>query len=77
MYLVLIGEAIKRYDRDDLILISKVLTYNAGKKYIFKSCENSLKRMKIDYLTLYLLNWRRNIPLKDAKECTIKLIKDG
>ena len=73
----LIGEAIKGYDRDDLFLVSKVLPSNAGKEYIFKSCENSLKRMKIDYLDLYLLHWRGNTPLKETEECMIKLIKDG
>ena len=73
----LIGEAIKEYNREDLFLVSKVLPSNAGKKDIFKVCENSLKRMNVHYLDLYLLHWRGRVPLRETAECMIKLIEQG
>jgi len=73
----LIGKAIKGYDRDKLFLVSKVYPHNAGRNNIFNSCENSLKRLNVDYLDLYLLHWRGSIPLKETVECMEELISQG
>ena len=59
----LIGEAIKGYRRTDLFLVSKVFPHHAGRKHIFRSCEDSLRRLGVDYLDLYLLHWRGSVPL--------------
>ena len=50
----LVGEAITPYDREGLFIVSKVLPENAGRKSMRCSCEESLKRLKTDYLDLYL-----------------------
>lgn len=71
------GEAIKDFDREDLFLVSKVYPYNAGRANIFKSCENSLKRLSVDRLDLYLLHWRGSVPLRETVECMQKLVRDG
>ncbi len=64
----LVGEAIAPYDRDELFLVSKVLPSNAGRRGMRQACENSLRRMKIDQLDLYLYHWRGSIPLGETVE---------
>ena len=73
----LIAESIKDFDREKLYLVSKVLPSNAGEKNIFKSCENSLKNLNVDYLDLYLLHWRGSIPFEETIRCMEKLKKEG
>lgn len=70
----LVGEAIKPYDRETLHIVSKVYPHHAGRKTIFKSCEASLRRLGLDYLDLYLLHWRGNIPLEETVECMNELV---
>jgi len=73
----LLGRAIQGYDREKLYLVTKVYPYNAGQKSIFRSCQSSLKRMRVDYLDLYLLHWRGSVPLAETVECMEKLREDG
>ena len=73
----LVGEAIEGFDRENLFLVSKVLPSNANKINMYKSCENSLKRMKVDYLDLYLYHWRGSTPLKETVDCLENLVKEG
>ncbi len=73
----LIGEAIRGTDRASLYLVSKVYPHNAGRSNIFKSCEASLKRLGTDYLDLYLLHWRGNVPLAETVSCMEELISRG
>ena len=63
--------------REDLYIVSKVYPFNAGRRNIFRCCENSLKRMGLEYLDLYLLHWRGRVPLRETVECMEKLVKDG
>ncbi len=74
---LLVGEAIKEYDRDQLFLVSKVLPGNAGKMRMRQACENSLKRMGIEQLDLYLYHWRGSIPLRESVEELEKLKEAG
>lgn len=73
----LVGKAIEGYDRGKLFLVSKVYPHNAGRKDIFRSCENTLKRMNVDYLDLYLLHWRGSVPLSETVECMEELVVQG
>ena len=52
---------IREIPREQLFIVSKVYPYNAGRRNIFTSCENSLHRMGVDYIDLYLLHWRGSI----------------
>ncbi|MDR0424434.1 MAG: aldo/keto reductase, partial [Clostridiales Family XIII bacterium] len=54
----LIGKALHGIARDEYMLVSKVYPHNAGAPNIFESCEASLRRLRTDYLDLYLLHWR-------------------
>lgn len=72
---LLINEAIQPYDREKLFIISKVLPNNAGSDRIFKSCDNSLKRLGTDYLDMYLLHWRGLVSFEETIE-TMEKLKD-
>lgn len=73
----LIGEAIRGYQREKLFLVSKVYPHNAGRGKIFKSLDNTLKRLGTDYLDLYLLHWRGSVPLEETVSCMEELVKKG
>ncbi|MBD1913518.1 MULTISPECIES: aldo/keto reductase [unclassified Leptolyngbya] len=57
-----IAEAIA-HRRSEVFLVSKVYPHNASRKGAIAACERSLKRLKTDYLDLYLLHWRGSVPL--------------
>lgn len=69
----LLGEAICGYDRERLYLVSKVYPHNAGRKDIFQACENSLSRIGTEYLDLYLLHWKGEVPFSETVECMEEL----
>ncbi|KIR03576.1 Oxidoreductase, aldo/keto reductase family [Lachnospiraceae bacterium TWA4] len=73
----LVGEAITSYNREDIFLVSKVLPQNAGKQRMRIACENSLKRLGVDTLDLYLYHWRGSIPLRETVEELEKLKELG
>jgi diketogulonate reductase-like aldo/keto reductase len=72
-----VGEAIGGIPREELFLVSKVYPHNAGRKNIFKSCEASLRRMRVDCLDLYLLHWRGSVLLHETVSCMEELKRDG
>ena len=43
--------------RRNVFLVSKVLPSNASYKATIRACDASLKRLKTDYLDVYLLHW--------------------
>ena len=73
----LVGQAIRSMDREKLFLVSKVLPQNAGEKRIRRSINHSLRLLRTDYLDLYLLHWRGNIPLQETVECMEELVREG
>lgn len=74
---VLVGQAIQDFCREGIYLVSKVYPFHADRKDIFTSCENSLRRMKTDYLDLYLLHWRGSVPLAETVACMEELKAQG
>lgn len=72
-----VGEAIRSFPREKLFLVSKVYPHNADRRRIFQSCENSLRRMKVQTLDLYLLHWRGRVPLEETVACMEELIRQG
>ncbi len=73
----LVGETISGMHRSRLFLVSKVLPTNANSRRMRESCENSLRRMKTDYLDLYLYHWRGGTPLEETVYCLEELKKSG
>lgn len=53
-------------NRKELFLVSKVLPENASRKGTQAACERSLKRLKTDYIDLYLLHWPGSHPLTET-----------
>lgn len=62
----LVGKAIQPFTRGDLYLISKVYPWNASADELPKALDRSLTRLGTDYLDLYLLHWRGDVPLAET-----------
>jgi len=62
----MLGEAISTVDRSKLYLVSKVLPTNAGGKRMRQALQNSLSRMGVKYLDLYLYHWRGSFKLSET-----------
>src|SRR4030095_16058329 len=52
----IVAEAIKGR-RNEIFLVSKVLPSNASYKGTLRACDASLRRLKTEYLDVYLLHW--------------------
>lgn len=63
--------------RDRAWLVSKVYPWHAGEPDAVAACERSLKRLNTDYLDLYLLHWRGNIPLEETLRAMEVLQQQG
>jgi diketogulonate reductase-like aldo/keto reductase len=63
--------------RERVYLVSKVLPENASRRGTIAACERSLKRLRTDYLDLYLLHWRGSVPLEETLEAFAALEKRG
>ncbi len=64
-------------DREALYIVSKVYPHNASRRGTVIACENSLKRLGLDRIDLYLLHWRGNHPLKDTVAAMQALVAAG
>lgn len=73
----LVAVAIAGLPREKLFIVSKVLPQNAGYEGTIRACERSLKRLRTDYLDVYLLHWRGNQPLEDTMSALERLVDDG
>src|SRR5688572_18042063 len=73
----LVAQAIKGIPRVDLFLVSKVLPHNASRAGTVRACEQSLRRLGTDYLDVYLLHWRGNIPLAETMAALEELVEQG
>jgi diketogulonate reductase-like aldo/keto reductase len=52
----ILGKALKEYDRTKLFITSKVSPSNLGYDSVISSCKESLARLQMDYLDLYLIH---------------------
>lgn len=72
----LVGEAIAGR-RDEAFLVSKVYPHNASARAMRRSCEASLRRLRVEVLDLYLLHWPGDVPLAESVEAFEALRRDG
>lgn len=75
----LLGQAIQGVDRHKLIIASKVSDINLSYDNILSSCEASLKRLKTNYLDLYMLHRfpLPNMAIHDTMRAMDQLITQG
>ncbi len=63
----ILGKALKEYDRSKLFITSKVIPENLKYDDVINSCKNSLARLGMDYLDLYLVHIPNpNIPIEET-----------
>lgn len=74
---LLIGEALVHEEREKLFVVSKVYPHNAGTDRLEKSLDQSLKRLRMDYLDMYLLHWRGSIPFSETIACMEQMVQKG
>lgn len=73
---IVVGEAIAQR-RASVFLVSKFYPQNATRQGTIAACERSLKRLKTDYLDLYLLHWRGSVPFAETLEALQTLKQTG
>jgi diketogulonate reductase-like aldo/keto reductase len=76
----LLGRAIREsgLKREALFITSKVSPEHLGYEQVLRACENSLRRLGMDFLDLYLIHWPRlGMNLVEAFRALNKLVIDG
>jgi diketogulonate reductase-like aldo/keto reductase len=73
----MVGEAIEGVPRERLFLATKVLPGNASYKGTIAACERSLRRMRIEYIDLYMLHWPSSHPLEHTMRALETLVEQG
>ncbi|WP_127534469.1 aldo/keto reductase [Paenibacillus kobensis] len=82
----LLGQALYR-DRDDVFIATKGglvwdsnghITRNGGYDSIIREAEQSLRRLRTDYIDLYQLHWPDDsVPIEETVSALDKLVQDG
>ncbi|MDQ0219899.1 aldo/keto reductase [Peribacillus cavernae] len=74
-----VGQAIREsgIPREDLFITSKVWNSDQGYESTLKAYEESLKRLGLEYLDLYLIHWPVKGKFNDTWRALEKLYKDG
>jgi len=70
----IVGKAIADR-RADVFLVTKVYPHNATRRGAVEACERSLRRLQTDYIDLYLLHWREDVPLTETLDA-FQLLKE-
>ena len=74
----LVGKAIKKFDREKLFIISKAWPNHLKRDDLIKSARESIKRLDIDYLDLYLIHWPSDsVPLEESLNAMLFLKDNG
>jgi diketogulonate reductase-like aldo/keto reductase len=73
---MLVGEAIKGR-RKDVFIVTKVYPHNASRRAMHTACNNSLQRLGVDVIDLYLLHWPGEVPIDETVQAFQALQGDG
>jgi diketogulonate reductase-like aldo/keto reductase len=64
--------------REGLFIATKISPEHLQYEQVFTSCENSLRRLNMDYVDLYLIHWPRiGMKLEETFRALNKLVQDG
>jgi diketogulonate reductase-like aldo/keto reductase len=74
-----VGEAIREsgIPREDLFITTKLWNDDQGFDSALKACRDSLQRLGLDYLDLYLIHWPATKRRHDSWRAMEKLVDDG
>ena len=76
----LLGQAIRESNipRKSLFITSKVMPSHLKYDQVLNSCKNSLRRLQMDHIDLYLIHWpEANMKLEETFRALNKLVRDG
>jgi diketogulonate reductase-like aldo/keto reductase len=76
----LVGQAIRetRTPREKVFVTTKISPEHLGYDDVFKSCENSLRRLNMEYVDLYLIHWPgMGVKYEETFRALNKLVRDG
>lgn len=63
--------------RDRVFLVTKVYPQNASRTRMRRACEDSLRRLRVDHVDLYLLHWRGSVPFAETVAAFESLREEG
>ncbi len=73
----LLGKTLSKR-RKNVVIASKVAPSNLEPQKLVQACENSLERLKTDYIDIYQIHWPNvDIPFEDTLNTLEKLKKEG
>lgn len=76
----LLGRAVRETNtpRENVFITTKVSPEHLAYDDVLRSCENSLRRLKMDYVDLYLIHWPSlRMNLHETFRALNKLVRDG
>jgi diketogulonate reductase-like aldo/keto reductase len=76
----LLGQAIRATGkkREELFITTKVTPSHLRYSDVLSACENSLRRLQMEYVDLYLIHWpQTGMNLEDTFRALNKLVQDG
>jgi len=73
----ILGEAVATVPRDSLFITTKVLPENASYKGTIAALDRSLRRLRMEYVDLYLLHWPGSHPLAETMHALEDLVHAG
>lgn len=76
----LIRQAVRDFGiaREELFITTKVSASNLGYNSVLNSCENSLRRLGMEYIDLYLIHWpSRSMALAETFRALNQLVREG
>lgn len=75
-----VGKALKKMDREDAVVATKVIGGHLRYDDVLRACEGSLKRLGLRTIDLYQIHWPDpwdQVPLKHTMRAMEKLQRDG
>jgi diketogulonate reductase-like aldo/keto reductase len=73
----ILGEALAAIPRDSLFITTKVLPENASYKGTIAAAGRSLRRLRMEYVDLYLLHWPGSHPIAETMRALEDLAQQG
>lgn len=76
----LVGRAIRETNtkREDVFITTKISPEHLSYEQVFTSCENSLRRLNMDHIDLYLIHWPgTGVKYEETFRALNKLVRDG